>query len=268
MEENFEKYMTAKRILGYNMCVTKSKRDNGTVDETKLNALLKQNYEYIRGQLLGRKKLNPNFDEKTVEKEIEEIDFLYSLVKDEKVRSKNDELAKEEKYVNSLPKISETEVDGIIKSYKSKPSKGEIYQFEVSPEGENTKHIIVFKKRDYQYVTKLGVIAYLGEYEIIKNINGIDRHFLIKTNTKFDEINDILHSDRNLSNNEMEYLKLFYRQMSDVHLKTCQNKFCGYIGTVEKKLDSATLDMDSEDYAATKVITANEKRKDEYESQR
>ena len=68
MEENFEKFMTAKRILGYNMCASKSKREDGTIDETKLNDLLKQNYEYIRGQLLGRKKSNPNFDEEAVKK--------------------------------------------------------------------------------------------------------------------------------------------------------------------------------------------------------
>lgn len=254
MEENFEKFMSAKRILGYNMCASKSKREDGTIDETKLNDLLKQNYEYIRGKLLGRKRENPNFDEQTVRTEIQEIDFLYSLVKDENVRSKNDELAKEEKYASTLPKISEDEVKGIIKNYTSKPSKEESYQFEVSPEGENKKHITVIPKRKFQYTTQLGVIAYLNEYEIVKNINGIDRHFTVTTNTNFSEADKISHLDRPLSDNEKAYLKLFYMQMSDIHLKTCQKRFSGYIGTVENNLDSVKFDMDSEDYAATDAL--------------
>lgn len=251
MEENFEKFMTAKRLLGYNICVSKSKREDGTIDETKLNDLLKQNYEYIRGKLLGRKRENPNFDEETVKKEIQEIDFLYSLIQDENVRSKNDEFAKEEKYANSLPKISKAEVKGIIKNYTSKPSKEEIYQLEVSPEGENTKHITIIPKRNFQYTTQLGVIAYLNEYEIVKNINGIDRHFTVTTNTNFSEANKISNLDRPLTDNEKAYLKLFYMQMSDIHLKTCEKRFNGYIGTVENNLDSVKFDMDSEDYAAT-----------------
>lgn len=254
MEENFEKFMTAKRILGYNICASKSKREDGTIDETKLNDLLKQNYEYIRGQLLGRKKSNPNFDEEAVKKEIQEIDFLYSLIKDENVRSKNDELAKEEKYANSLPKISEAEVKGIIKNFTSEPSKEEYYQFEVSPEGENKKHIIVIPKRNFKYTTQLGVIAYLNEYEIIKNINGIDRHFDVTTHTNFNQANNIAHLDRPLTDIEKAYLKLFYMQMSDIHLKTCEKRFNGYIGTVENNIDSAKFDMDSEDYAATNAF--------------
>lgn len=254
MEENFEKFMTAKRILGYNMCASKSKREDGTIDESKLDDLLKQNYEYIRGQLLGRKKLNPNFDEEAVKKEIQEIDYLYSLVKDENVRSKNDELAKEEKYANSLPKISKAEVKGIIKSYTSKPSNEESYQFEVAPEGENRKHIQVIPKRRIEYITQLGVIAYLNEYEIVKNINGIDRHFIVTTHTNFTEADKISHLDRPLTDNEKAYLKLFYMQMSDIHLKTCEKRFNGYIGSVENNIDSVKFDMDSEDYAATDAL--------------
>ena len=262
MEDNFEKFMTAKRILGYNICVNKSKREDGTIDEIKLNDLLKQNYEYIRGQLLGRKKLNPNFDVETVKKEIQEIDFLYSLVKDESIRSKNDELAKEEKYANALPKIFQNEVKGIIKNYTSEPSKKESYQFEVSPEGENKKHIIVIPKRKFQYTTQLGVIAYLNEYEIVKNINGMDRHFTVTTNTNFSEANKISHLNRSLTDKEKEYLKLFYMQMSDIHLKTCKKRFNGYIGTVENNLDSVKFDMDSEDYAATIAFNKRDRSDD------
>ena len=254
MEENFEKFIIAKGILGYKICVGKSTREDGTIDETKLNDLLKQNYEYVRGKLLDRKKSNPNFDEETVKKEIQEIDYLYSLVKDENVRSKNDELTKEEKYANSLPKFSKAEVKGIIKSYTSKPSNEESYQFEVAPEGENKKHIQVIPKRKMEYVTHLGVIAYLNEYEIVKNINGIDRHFTVTTNTNFSEADKISHLDRPLTYNEKAYLKLFYMQMSDIHLKTCEKRFSGYIGTVENNLDSAKFDMDSEDYAATDAL--------------
>lgn len=258
MEDNFEKYMTAKRILGYNICANKSKKDDGTIDKDKLNSLLKQNYEYIRGQLLGRKKSNPNFDKELVEKEIKEIDYLYSLIKDEVSRRKNDSLAREEKYFSQLPKISEEEVRGIIKDLKSKPLGEESYNFNVSPEGESTKKVLIMPKRKYEYTTKLGVIAYLREYEIVKNIYGIDSHFTVTTNTDFDEANRILHSDTPLNDSEREYLRLFYMQMSDIHLSTCKKRLNGYIGTVDKNIRLAKFDMDSEDYAATNEIRRRE----------
>ena len=263
MEEDFKKFMTAKRILGYNMCMTKSKKEDGTIDEEKLNSLLKQNHEYIRSQLLTRKLSNPNFDKDLVEREIKEIDYLYSLVKDEKARSKNDSLAKEEKHCRQLPKISEEEVKGIIKDLMSKPLEENKYTFSVSPEGESTKKVLVIPKRKYQYITKLGVTAYLREYEVVKNIYGVDSHFTVTTNTDFDEVNKIYHSDKPISKAESEYLKLFYMQMSDIHLNTCRRRFNGYIGTVDNNMFSAKFDMDSEDYAATKEI-----RKQELEEER
>lgn len=263
MDKEYLEYNNAKNLLEYNMSVSKSRKEDGTIDESKLDEILKRRYEYIRSQLLKRE----NIDQEVIKKDVRKLDYLYSLVKDEKTRKKFDELFKEERYLSTLPKICEDEVKGIIKEYNSKPSKGEVYQLEVFPDGENAKHIIAFKKRDYRYVTKLGVIAYLSEYAIVKNINGIDREFRVTTNTNFDKVNEILHSNRPLSENEKKYLKLFYNQMSDTHLKACQKVYNGYIGTVEEKSDSVKFDMDSEDYAATKEILSQEVKRNE-EAQR
>ena len=64
--------------------------------------------------------------------------------------------------------------------------------------------------------------------------------------------------DRPLSDKENEYINMFNNQMSDIHLRTCQRKFNGYIGTVENNLNGSAFDMNDEDFAVTKVIRERE----------
>ena len=190
--------------------------------------------------------------------DLKEIEYLYSLIKDENSRKEYDVLTKQEMYAKTLPLKPEEVRTGIIKNFNSKPSKEQWYQFEVSPEGENKKQILVIPKRNYQYTTQLGVIAYLNEYDIVKNVAGMEMHFTVTTNTRFDEVDKIIHLDRPLSDKENEYINLFNNLMSDIHLRTCQRKFNGYIGTVENNLNGSAFDMNDEDFAVTKVIRERE----------
>lgn len=193
-----------------------------------------------------------------IDYDLKEIECLYSLIKDENSRKEYDVLTKQEMYAKTLPLKPEEVRTGIIRNFNSKPSKEQWYQFEVSPEGENKKQILVIPKRKYQYTTQLGVIAYLNEYDIVKNVAGMEMHFTVTTNTRFDEVDKIIHLDRPLSDKENEYINMFNNQMSDIHLRTCQRKFNGYIGTVENNLNGPAFDMNDEDFAVTKVIRERE----------
>ena len=148
--------------------------------------------------------------------DLKEIEYLYSLIKDENSRKEYDVLTKQEMYAKTLPLKPEEVRTGIIKNFNSKPSKEQWYQFEVSPDGENKKQILVIPKRNYQYTTQLGVIAYLNEYDIVKNVAGMEMHFTVTTNTRFDEVDKIIHLDRPLSDKENEYINMFNNQMSDI----------------------------------------------------
>ena len=57
---------------------------------------------------------------------------------------------------------------------------------------------------------------------------------------------------------DSKYISLFNKQMSDLHLRTCQRKFNGYIGTVENNLNGTIFDMNDEDLATTKLIRQKE----------
>ena len=193
-----------------------------------------------------------------IDYDLKEIEYLYSLIKDENSRKEYDVLTKQEMYAKTLPLKSEGVKTGIIRNFTSKLSKEKWYQFEVAPNGENKKQILVIPKRNYQYTTQLGVIAYLNEYDIVKNVAGMEMHFTVTTNTRFDEVDKIIHLDRPLSDKENEYINLFNNLMSDIHLRTCQRKFNGYIGTVENNLNGSAFDMNDEDFAVTKVIRERE----------
>ena len=193
-----------------------------------------------------------------IDYDLKEIEYLYSLIKDENSRKEYDVFTKQEMYAKTLPLKPEEVRTGIIKNFNSKLSKEQWYQFEVSPDGENKKQILVIPKRNYQYTTQLGVIAYLNEYDIVKNVAGMEMHFTVTTNTRFDEVDKIIHLDRPLSDKENEYINLFNNLMSDIHLRTCQRKFNGYIGTVENNLNGPAFDMNDEDFAVTKVIRERE----------
>ena len=209
------------------------------------------------GRIVKRKEISPELSEK-IDYDLKEIEYLYSLIKDENSRKEYDVLTKQEMYAKTLPLKPEEVRTGIIKNFNSKPSKEQWYQFEVSPDGGNKKQILVIPKRNYQYTTQLGVIAYLNEYDIVKNVAGMEMHFTVTTNTRFDEVDKIIHLDRPLSDRENEYINLFNNQMSDIHLRTCQRKFNGYIGTVENNLNGSAFDMNDEDFAVTKVIRERE----------
>ena len=209
------------------------------------------------GRIVKRKEISPELSEK-INYDLKEIEYLYSLIKDENSRKEYDVLTKQEMYAKTLPLKPEEVRTGIIKNFNSKPSKEQWYQFEVSPDGENKKQILVIPKRNYQYTTQLGVIAYLNEYDIVKNVAGMEMHFTVTTNTRFDEVDKIIHLDRPLSDKENEYINLFNNLMSDIHLRTCQRKFNGYIGTVENNLNGSAFDMNDEDFAVTKVIKERE----------
>ena len=209
------------------------------------------------GRIVKRKETSPDLSEK-IDYDLKEIEYLYSLIKDENSRKEYDVLTKQEMYAKTLPLKPEEVRTGIIKNFNSKPSKEQWYQFEVSPDGENKKQILVIPKRNYQYTTQLGVIAYLNEYDIVKNVAGMEMHFTVTTNTRFDEVDKIIHLDRPLSDKENEYINLFNNLMSDIHLRTCQRKFNGYIGTVENNLNGSAFDMNDEDFAVTKVIRERE----------
>ena len=209
------------------------------------------------GRIVKRKEISPELSEK-INYDLKEIEYLYSLIKDENSRKEYDVLTKQEMYAKTLPLKPEEVRTGIIKNFNSKPSKEQWYQFEVSPDGENKKQILVIPKRNYQYTTQLGVIAYLNEYDIVKNVAGMEMHFTVTTNTRFDEVDKIIHLDRPLSDKENEYINMFNNQMSDIHLRTCQRKFNGYIGTVENNLNGPAFDMNDEDFAVTKVIRERE----------
>lgn len=209
------------------------------------------------GRIVKRKEISPELSEK-INYDLKEIEYLYSLIKDENSRKEYDVLTKQEMYAKTLPLKPEEVRTGIIKNFNSKPSKEQWYQFEVSPDGENKKQILVIPKRNYQYTTQLGVIAYLNEYDIVKNVAGMEMHFTVTTNTRFDEVDKIIHLDRPLSDKENEYINLFNNLMSDIHLRTCQRKFNGYIGTVENNLNGSAFDMNDEDFAVTKVIRERE----------
>lgn len=209
------------------------------------------------GRIVKRKEISPELSEK-IDYDLKEIEYLYSLIKDENSRKEYDVLTKQEMYAKTLPLKPEEVRTGIIKNFNSKPSKEQWYQFEVSPDGENKKQILVIPKRNYQYTTQLGVIAYLNEYDIVKNVAGMEMHFTVTTNTRFDEVDKIIHLDRPLSDKENEYINLFNNLMSDIHLRTCQRKFNGYIGTVENNLNGSAFDMNDEDFAVTKVIRERE----------
>lgn len=209
------------------------------------------------GRIVKRKEISPELSEK-INYDLKEIEYLYSLIKDENSRKEYDVLTKQEMYAKTLPLKPEEVRTGIIKNFNSKPSKEQWYQFEVSPDGENKKQILVIPKRNYQYTTQLGVIAYLNEYDIVKNVAGMEMHFTVTTNTRFDEVDKIIHLYRPLSDKENEYINMFNNQMSDIHLRTCQRKFNGYIGTVENNLNGSAFDMNDEDFAVTKVIRERE----------
>ena len=91
----------------------------------------------------------------------------------------------------------------------------------------------------------------------------MEMHFVTMTNTSFSEVKRLLHLDRELTKEEQDYLKLFYNQMSDIHLRTCKSKFSGYIGTVESNSNTPSFEMDYEDFAATKYIRQREKEDNE-----
>ena len=211
----------------------------------------------LDGRIVKRKETSPELSEK-IDYDLKEIEYLYSLIKDENSRKEYDVFTKQEMYAKTLPLKPEEVRTGIIKNFNSKLSKEQWYQFEVSPDGENKKQILVIPKRNYQYTTQLGVIAYLNEYDIVKNVAGMEMHFTVTTNTRFDEVDKIIHLDRPLSDKENEYINLFNNLMSDIHLRTCQRKFNGYIGTVENNLNGPAFDMNDEDFAVTKVIRERE----------
>lgn len=257
MDNNIEKFTSAKIFFKYQILYNKAKNPDGTVNIEKLDNLLREQYEFIRRKIEERKRLAPEKSTK-IDNELIELDKLYALIKDEDSRKRNDKLAQQEIYAKKLPINPNSVMEGIIKKYSSKPLEDRWYNFIVSPEGEDQKDVLVIPKREYQYTTQLGLMAYLNEYEIVKIVSGKEMHFCVTTNTRFRDIDELLHKGQPLTENERKYIELFYKQMSDIHLQTCQNKFNGYIGTVENNTSTPIFDMNDEDAAVTKILRNRE----------
>ena len=256
MENTYEKYMSARRIFNYNLCLSKAKNVDGTINETKLNELLMQNYNNIKNSFEKRMKQNDSLDKK-LNAEVSELNKLYLLINNENVRNQNNELVKEEEYAKKLPIDSNIIEPGIIKNLNYIPLNENKYNFKVYPENENPKHITVITKRKYEYFTKLGIRAFINYIDITKNLNGVEMNFKVFTNTNFENIYKLINIKKELTNNEKAYIQLFYNQMSDIHLMSCYRKFDGYIGSIEYNFDKPLFEMNSEDYALTKRVKSD-----------
>lgn len=256
MENTYEKYMSARRIFNYNLCLSKAKNVDGTINETKLNELLMQNYKNIKNSFEKRMKQNDSLDKK-LNAEVSELNKLYLLINNENVRNQNNELVKEEEYAKKLLIDSNIIEPGIIKNLNYIPLNENKYNFKVYPENENPKHITVITKRKYEYFTKLGIRAFINYIDITKNLNGVEMNFKVFTNTNFENIYKLINIKKELTNNEKEYIQLFYNQMSDIHLMSCYRKFDSYIGSIEYNFDKPLFEMNSEDYALTKRVKSD-----------
>ena len=56
MDKDIEKYAAAKTIFSFNLLTNKSKREDGTIDKTRLDELLKEKYENIRREYIKKKR--------------------------------------------------------------------------------------------------------------------------------------------------------------------------------------------------------------------
>lgn len=48
MDKDIERFLLAKTILGYNALLETSKNSDGSINQTKLDELIKEKYNYIR----------------------------------------------------------------------------------------------------------------------------------------------------------------------------------------------------------------------------
>ena len=108
----------------------------------------------------------------------------------------------------------------------------------------------------------------INVYKVSKNIHGLERNFIILTNTLFKQAWEIFkrkQKGEKVSDEDEQFLKNVEEQLSDRNLLSCQRKLHGYIGTVERRQKSSTIIFEPEEYGAYKEFWDKNINKDKYE---
>lgn len=247
----YEDFNRAKILLQFKACLKKATKQDGSIDNELLDKLIKEQYEYMKNRVIDESMLNAE----TKKNNLSLLEQSYLMLKDKKSREMFNMEAKIENW-NSQNPLRDIEVSSkVIKKLGSKPLNEKWYDFYVKPESENAKSVLIKPFRTFVYSTKLGIVAELNSYEIVKTISGINRRFFVTTHTDFGQIDKLIHSAQPLTEEEQRMVNCFYLQMSDVHLLTSEKHYNGYIGTITKRLNTATIDYDEDDLAVTKIIS-------------
>lgn len=97
---------------------------------------------------------------------------------------------------------------------------------------DNNNQIIIKKTGEILYVTCLGVLSDIGEYEVTKNINGNDRNFKVYSNIIMYDMS--LDKDRNPIVDKEYYSCVISRLLSDEALIGNCKYNQGYLGQIIK----------------------------------
>lgn len=253
IKKELEKYKRAKTILEYNFILQKAKKEDGTVDQEKLQKLLKQKYDNLISFCASKGLEGSEF-----QKNKEKLDEYFTMLKDRESRKYYEQLEYREKIMNNnyiddgMTNVDSTIIQQ-IKYIDERREKTRSIQIVVSPNNEKRKNVIIDKVGTLGYKTAFNVIAKIDIYEIVKNINGLDRKFIVATNSDFSLAEKLIKdkdSGKELSTIDEEYLENINKQLSDVNLLSCQRQTNGYIGTAYKGKNDSSFEFEQEEYAA------------------
>lgn len=256
--EDLKKYREAKMFLGYDKAVKEAKDENGILNEEKLNQILLENYQRMR-TYLEEKNIN-------AKSQITQLEELFKLAKDRKQMEYYENLEKQEKHIkaigideNNLLKSSSM-ISATAFLRKKDPT---FITIQVSPKGETSKKVRIANIGEIQYKTAFNLYSNISVYLIEKNIQGINRRFIVGTNTNFRTAFNLINQGReNITPEGKQYLECVEQQLSDINLLASQRQLNGYIGTVEKKDNNAEIYYDPEEYCAYRKETLRNQNND------
>lgn len=246
--EDLKKYREAKMFFCYDKAVKESKDENGIINQEKLNKILLENYQRMRKYLEEK-----NIDAKC---QISQLEEVFELAKDRKQMEYYEAIERQEKHIKAIG-IDESSLSKsssmILKTVFSRKKDPTFITVQVSPKGETSKKVRITNIGEIQYKTAFNLYSNLSIYVIEKNIQGINRRFVVGTNTNFRTAYNLINQGReNISIEDEQYLEYVEQQLSDINLLASQRQLNGYIGTVEKKDNNAEIYYDPEEYCAYK----------------
>lgn len=250
MEQKWkDKFKMAKMYFRYDRLLKHFTDDSGRIDEEGLRQAITKEYEELKEKLRLQK------NNENVKKDLEKIDEYYSIIIDRKKVEYYERLLKTENYFDNNINAEKLMLNAsrIEKHIFEENKNPTVINLVVNPEGENPKTVKITKMGILHYKTSINVSSSIDIYSIVKTIRGVDRRFLVATNTLFNyakEITTRREKGKQISKKDEEFLQLVSQQLSDVNLEVCQRKLNGYMGSIERKEDTVDFSIEPDEYAA------------------